>query len=75
MEEERYLDRIERLEKELAEANEKLTRIGCTHDRERHEHMSPWDGRGHHLNKEQVERYSRQIILPSFGVQGAHHLP
>ena len=29
-----------------------------------------WDGVGHGLSKEQVARYSRQIILPSFGVQG-----
>ena len=29
-----------------------------------------WDGHGHRLTKEQVARYSRQIILPSFGVQG-----
>ena len=31
---------------------------------------SPWDGVGHGLNREQVGRYSRQIILPSFGVEG-----
>ena len=30
----------------------------------------PWDGFGHGLSKEEVARYSRQIILPSFGVQG-----
>ena len=30
----------------------------------------PWDGGGHGLNREQVGRYSRQIILPSFGVDG-----
>lgn len=29
---------------------------------------SAWDVSGHGLTKEQVERYSRQIILPSFGV-------
>jgi len=69
--EENYLDRIKVLERELEEANERLKRVGCTLDRERHEDSSPWDGRGHRLNKEQVERYSRQIILPSFGVQGA----
>ncbi len=29
-----------------------------------------WEGNGHKLTKEQVARYSRQIILPSFGAQG-----
>lgn len=29
-----------------------------------------WQGVGHSLSKEQVERYSRQLILPSFGVAG-----
>ncbi|KAL4537867.1 hypothetical protein Ndes2437B_g08962 [Nannochloris sp. 'desiccata'] len=31
-----------------------------------HHHM--WDGIGHGLNREQVGRYSRQIILPHFGI-------
>ena len=53
--EENYLDRIKVLERELEEANERLKRVGCTLDRERHEDSSPWDGRGHRLNKEQVE--------------------
>jgi hypothetical protein len=30
-----------------------------------------WDGLGHGLSKDQIARYSRQIILHSFGVQGA----
>lgn len=29
-----------------------------------------WDGLQHGLNKEQIARYSRQIVLHSFGVQG-----
>ena len=29
-----------------------------------------WEGTEHQLTKEQVVRYSRQIILPSFGAQG-----
>lgn len=29
-----------------------------------------WQGGGHSLSKKQVERYSRQLILPSFGVAG-----
>ena len=29
-----------------------------------------WEGTEHELTKEQVVRYSRQIILPSFGAQG-----
>lgn len=33
---------------------------------------SPWDGVGHGLSKDQVGRYSRQIILPSFGVEGEY---
>jgi len=30
----------------------------------------PWEGVGHTLTKAQLERYSRQILLPSFGVKG-----
>jgi hypothetical protein len=30
----------------------------------------PWEGVDHTLTKEQIERYSRQILLPSFGVKG-----
>jgi adenylyltransferase/sulfurtransferase len=33
-----------------------------------HPHPHMWDGVGHGLNREQVGRYSRQIILPHFGV-------
>ena len=33
-----------------------------------------WDGAGHGLSADQVGRYSRQIILPSFGVQGEKEL-
>lgn len=29
-----------------------------------------WDKNGHILNKDQIARYSRQIIMPSFGTQG-----
>ena len=29
-----------------------------------------WDKNGHNLNKDQIARYSRQIIMPSFGAQG-----
>ncbi len=30
-----------------------------------------WQGEAHGLGKAQIERYSRQIILPAFGVDGA----
>lgn len=30
-----------------------------------------WDGLGHGLSRDDIARYSRQIILPSFGAQGA----
>jgi adenylyltransferase and sulfurtransferase len=33
-----------------------------------------WDGVGHGLNREQVGRYSRQIILPHFGVSAQARL-
>lgn len=33
-----------------------------------HHRSGTWDASGHGLSKGQVERYSRQIILPSFGV-------
>ena len=29
-----------------------------------------WNKNGHNLNKDQIARYSRQIIMPSFGAQG-----
>lgn len=29
-----------------------------------------WHGVGHSLSRQQVERYSRHLILPSFGVAG-----
>ena len=29
-----------------------------------------WDDNGHNLNKDQIARYSRQIIMPSFGAEG-----
>lgn len=32
--------------------------------------FASWDGMHHGLDKEQISRYSRQIILHSFGVQG-----
>ena len=32
---------------------------------------SCWQGEPHGLAKAQIERYSRQIILPAFGVEGA----
>lgn len=32
--------------------------------------FAPWDGMQHGLDKQQISRYSRQIILHSFGVQG-----
>jgi predicted metal-binding protein len=31
-----------------------------------------WESDGHGLTKEQIERYSRQLLLPSFGVKGVH---
>ena len=34
--------------------------------------LPAWDGLQHGLSKEQIARYSRQIILHSFGVQGRH---
>ena len=34
-----------------------------------------WQGKDHDLNKEQVERYSRQILLNCMGVQGLLSLP
>ena len=34
-----------------------------------------WQGKDHNLSKEQVERYSRQILLNSMGVQGLFSLP
>jgi len=37
-----------------------------SHSETTHHHM--WDGNGHGLNREQVGRYSRQIILPHFGI-------
>ena len=30
----------------------------------------PWQGNGHNLSKDNVERYSRQILLSCMGVQG-----
>ncbi len=33
--------------------------------------LPSWDGLHHGLTKEQIGRYSRQIVLHSFGVQGA----
>jgi len=30
----------------------------------------PWEGVDHTLTKAQIERYSRQILLPAFGVKG-----
>lgn len=32
--------------------------------------LPAWDGLQHGLSKDQIARYSRQIILHSFGVQG-----
>lgn len=32
--------------------------------------FAPWDGLQHGLDKDQIARYSRQIILHRFGVQG-----
>ncbi|PRW57410.1 Adenylyltransferase and sulfurtransferase MOCS3 [Chlorella sorokiniana] len=36
--------------------------------------FAPWDGMHHGLDKEQISRYSRQIILHSFGVQAQARL-
>ena len=35
----------------------------------------PWQGKDHSLSKDQVERYSRQILLQCMGVQGALSQP
>jgi hypothetical protein len=42
------------------------TANGCSSDS-----LPAWDGLKHGLNKVQIARYSRQIVLHSFGVQGA----
>jgi hypothetical protein len=31
-----------------------------------------WESSGHPLTRGDIERYSRQLILPALGVQGAH---
>ncbi|KAI7842611.1 hypothetical protein COHA_003715 [Chlorella ohadii] len=36
--------------------------------------FAPWDGMQHGLDKQQISRYSRQIILHSFGVQAQARL-
>lgn len=66
--------RVERLEAEVARLKQQIEKLkldkkdatdpnnGVCTDRD-------WDGIRHALTGDQVQRYSRQIILPSFGVE------
>lgn len=46
----------------------------CSHPAMARAVAHSWDGLKHGLDKDQIARYSRQIVLHSFGVQGGHQL-
>lgn len=54
--------------------NEPKTCTSSAQHRTEHERSSGskfgWEGDGHDMTKEQIARYSRQIILPAYGTQG-----
>ena len=70
------LDRIADLEAANAELQARLdrqastcTQQACSRDIADREPRS-WSSCGHGLSKEQIARYSRHLILPTFGVEG-----
>eukprot|EP00887_Chlorella_sp_A99_P001231 scaffold14.g1231.t1 len=80
-------EELQRLREENARLREELRRLGQGRPEEHAAGAPPappaadgaaprpaWDGTQHGLTKEQIARYSRQIILQSFGVHGARAL-
>jgi len=61
-------ERLHRLQMQLQKHQRKGTPV--VNDATETLETKPWDTICHGLDKYQIERYSRQIILPSFGVQG-----
>jgi len=66
-------EEIHNLRERLHTLQVRLQEEGGRPGKNSHETQTPakdWDSVGHGLDKYMVERYSRQIILPSFGVKG-----
>jgi adenylyltransferase/sulfurtransferase len=70
-------EQVDTLQRENDRLRAYLASIGTAMD-ETHDGQSNnspgWDGVGHGLTKHQVSRYSRQIVLPSFGVSAQSRL-
>lgn len=65
-------DELEQLRLENARLKEYIASLsdnGTKHSSSQCAGVNAWDGIGHGLSPDQIARYSRQIILPSFGVQ------
>ena len=69
------------LRAELQHTQDKLNALECSQTKQAtiagasHSGSHPtasWEGTDHTMSKDEVERYSRQILLHSFGPQGAH---
>lgn len=70
-------ERVDTLQRENDRLRAYLASINTatdeTHD-DKSNNSPGWDGVGHGLTKHQVSRYSRQIVLPSFGVSAQSRL-
>lgn len=74
-------DQLRRLQEENARLKAYIAQISHRDANETSQHIPSaeedvglsgraWDGAGHGLTAAEVARYSRQIVLPSFGIQG-----
>lgn len=69
-------ERVDKLERENDQLRSYLASIEAKKNEDcgTFDNTPGWDGTGHGLTKHQVARYSRQIVLPSFGVTAQSRL-
>ena len=61
---------IESLRRENEVLKSRLAQVTATRPLSSDSECLPWEAGPHSLTSDQINRYSRQLLLPSFGVQG-----